>query len=359
MDPIGSLARRFPLVARWRPACTPLAQRVADLAENARRAEHDRDLAGASAVYNLSALLASDVGLPELARTWCHRHARAYLGSHPLGAQDARLALEPLGNLARLHIRDGNGEQAYQLLESLHTAVNTRTAADIDGVLLPADLTDSADAHQELRRWTWALLLATGARALAVSGRWEQARARLAGHRGIGRRMLDGRQVAVIASLVAHDTALALDLLRDTLPGETTENAVTACLTLIAQDQAPGPNTLLAPLRELEPTPRTAVFRTRLTLSFIDTLDPDGPAARSLATDLITRTLDQPDGYTARDLLDHPGCTALLTSRQHRDLTTRVDTCGLGSQSLPEHLRHELDAALDRADRVIQARPAD
>lgn len=36
-------------------------------------------MARASAVHNRAALLASDCGLPDLAREWCHRHADAYL----------------------------------------------------------------------------------------------------------------------------------------------------------------------------------------------------------------------------------------------------------------------------------------
>ncbi|MFF2949805.1 hypothetical protein ACFVVU_00410 [Kitasatospora sp. NPDC057965] len=83
MDPVGPLARRFPLVARTRPVCTPLSRRVADPAVRARKAGHERDLAEAALVHNRAALLASDAGLPGLARTWCHRQANAHLRSHP------------------------------------------------------------------------------------------------------------------------------------------------------------------------------------------------------------------------------------------------------------------------------------
>jgi len=60
---------------------------------------------------------------------------------------------------------------------------------------------------------TGPVLLATGARALAVAGRWEDAYARLCGYQGIGRRMLDGRQVVVIAHAASGDTDGALALL--------------------------------------------------------------------------------------------------------------------------------------------------
>ncbi|MGW2539686.1 hypothetical protein ACWC5I_02125 [Kitasatospora sp. NPDC001574] len=357
MDPVGPLARRFPLVARTRPVCTPLERRVADLADRARRAAHEHDLAEAALVHNRAALLASDAGLPDLARTWCHRQANAYLRSHPLGAQGARHALEPLTNLARLHIREGEGEQAFLLVDTLYTAVSSRTSAVVDGITVPADLTDGDQAHREVHRWLWAVMLATGARALATAGRWEEARTRLAGHKGIGRRMLDGRQVAVIARLVAHDTAGARDLLDDTLPGDPPENAVTTCLTLLCTDRAGDRARLLARYRNLDLAhPGLDVFTTRLALSAIDAAGGiDTPQAHPVAVELIDRTIARPDGYTARDLLAHPGCTSLLSSRQHDWLTRQITACGLGEGTIPTPLREELETALETTEKIINA----
>lgn len=232
MDPTGQFARRFPLVARTRPSCVPLARRVAELCERAREAARTGDLTEAAAVHNQATLIASDCGLPDLARQWCHQHVNIYLRARPLDVQIARLALEPITNLARLYIREGQGERAFALMDTLFTAVSSRTAADVDGIEIPADLTDTAETHKQIRSWLWAVLLATGARALASAGRWAEARARLDGYKGIGRRMLDGRQAAVIAHAVSGDTDSALALLADTTPGEPWENAVTACLTI-------------------------------------------------------------------------------------------------------------------------------
>ncbi|WP_326599218.1 hypothetical protein [Streptomyces sp. NBC_01803] len=232
----------FPLVARPRPACTPLHQRVADLCDRARAADQNSDTGEASAVFNLSALLASDVGLPDLARHWCHRHANVYLRAHPLDAKATRRALEPLVNLVRLHIRDGDGERAFTLIESLFTAVNTRTGTTIDGITIPAaTLTTSSEAHQDVRKWLWAVLLSTGSRALAVAGRWDDAHTQLRRYKGIGRRILDGRQVAVLAHATAGDHSGALALLEDTTPGEPWENAVTTCLTALCRHHAQQP----------------------------------------------------------------------------------------------------------------------
>ncbi|MGH3830819.1 MAG: hypothetical protein ACRDRS_10290 [Pseudonocardiaceae bacterium] len=143
IDPTGPTARRFPLMARPRPACAPLHQRVADLRDRAHAAERGGDMAAASAVHNLAALVASDVGLPDLARQWCHRHTMVYLQACPLDAQAAIRALEPLVNLARLHIRDGNGECAFTLLDELYTAVATRADTTIDGIPVPGAILET------------------------------------------------------------------------------------------------------------------------------------------------------------------------------------------------------------------------
>lgn len=357
MDPTGPFARRFPLVARRRPACVPLPRRVSELCDRAREAERTSDLTGAAAVHNLAALLASDCGLPDLARQWCHRQANLLLRAHPLGAQVARLALEPIINLARLYTREGQGERPFALMDTLYAAVSSRADATVDGVEIPADLTNSQEAHQEVRSWLWAVLLATGARALAVAGRWQEACARLRDYKGIGRRMLDGRQVAVIAHAASGDTDNALALLADTAPGEPWENAITACLTIQCHGGLePGELAkLLAPYRFLDTSaPGLALFHTRLGLSFVDAIGSiNDPPARRIAGELIDRATSAGDGYAARDILAHSGCRELLTDIQRRELTNLVAACGLDTGTLPATLLADLTTALASAEEVI------
>ncbi|MGH3693528.1 MAG: hypothetical protein ACRDRX_05950, partial [Pseudonocardiaceae bacterium] len=269
-------------------------------------------------------------------------------------------ALEPLVNLARLHIRDGNGEHAVTLLDALYTAVSSRADTTIDGIPVPAaTLTASPDAHQEVRRWLWAVLLATGARALASAGRWNQAYTQLHRHKGIGRRIFDGRQVAVLARATAGDTAGALALLADTIPGEPWENAVTACLTTLCRQHTDQPTdrdiaTLLDCYRQLDTSPGLVVFHTRLGLCVIDaTGDIAHRAARRIAADLLHRATTAPDGYTARDLLAHDGCVSALTDRQAHDLAETVNACALGSRAIPAPLQDDLSAALDTSEAVL------
>jgi hypothetical protein len=337
-----------------------LALRVADLCDRAREAERNSDLAAACVVHNQAALIASDCGLPDLARQWCHRQVNVYLRAHPLGAQVARHALEPLTNLARLYIRQDRGERAFDLMETLYTAVSSRTDAVVDGIEIPADLTNSLEGHQEVRRWLWAVLLATGARALAVAGRWQEACARLRDYKGIGRRMLDGRQVAVIAHAASADTDSALALLSDTTPGEPWENAVTACLTILCRSGSyiADLDTLLAQYHLLDTSaPGLAAFHTRLGLSFVDAIGTvNDPPARRIASDLIDRATTAQDGYVARDVLAHSSCHDLLTYTQTRELTDLVETCALGRGTLPANLLADLMTALASAEEVMVRR---
>ncbi|MFI9643596.1 hypothetical protein ACIG87_26680 [Micromonospora sp. NPDC051925] len=363
MDPTGAQARRFPLVARPRPACTPLPQRVADLTHRAAAATRDHDPATATAVINLAALLASDCGRPDLAHQWSTRLARSAL-AHP--APDFRTAshsLEPIINLARLRTRVGDGTGAWKLLEALYRAVASRTDITIDGILIPAArLTPGPTTHRELRQWLWTVLLSSGAHALATAGRWDDAYHRLQQHNGIGRRMLDGRQIAVIAHATTGKRTRALELLRDTAPGEPWEHAVTAALTLLCQPAATMSTTqrhAVAAYQRLDTAAAgLVVFHTRLGMCLVDALGGvEQPAAQPIVADLIERA--RSDGYAARDVLAHPGCRAILNQRQAEQLTDQVTACGLGAGGIPEPLLVDLVGALEAAEAVIRETPTE
>ncbi|WP_329087727.1 hypothetical protein [Streptosporangium sp. NBC_01469] len=201
--------------------------------------------------------------------------------------------------------------------------------------------------------------MADGARALTSAGRWHEALVHLQRHHGVGRRMLDGRQVAVIASATAGDADGALALLSDTMPGEPWENAVTACLTVLCRRSAHQPmeadlTAMLEHYRRLVPAPGLAVFSTRLGLSVIDAAGgPEHPGARSIAATLIQRASQ--DGYAAREVLAHEGCAKLFSDVQARELAEVLDVCALGCQALPSGLITDLSAALDISEAVLSA----
>ncbi|MDT0445608.1 hypothetical protein [Streptomyces johnsoniae] len=361
MDPHGPIAQRFPLVARFRPACLPLTERVHALVDLADTAARKADQGRASAVYNQSALLASDLNLPELARELCHQHAAAYLRSCPLPAMSAIRGLEPVVNLARIQIRAGRTDDGRQRLLSLHQAVSTGTAAQFDDVVVPADLTATSGDRHEVRSWLWRVLLADGTRTLTTQGRWTEALAHIEEHRGVGTRMLDGRQVSVLAALATSDVDRARTLIEDTAPGEPWEQAVTACLAALCCRVAGQPvdrhhvDRLVSTYAELKPERGMTVFGTRLGLAILDVIGTaEEGAAHRVVNELHHRTAKLGDGYAARENLAHPLFTALATDRQQQDCRDLVYACGLGSGKLPDELHDQLTVALRISDHTIR-----
>ncbi|WP_405862066.1 hypothetical protein OG407_27550 [Streptomyces sp. NBC_01515] len=360
MDPHGPIAQRFPLVARFRPACPPLPQRVRALTDLADTAVKKTDQGLASAVYNQAALIASDLGLPDLAREMCHQHAAAYLHACPLPGMSAIRGLEPVVNLARLQIRAGHGDDGRQRLLDLYAAVGAGAGAEFEGVTVPADLTATAESRQEVRAWLWRVLLADGTRTLTAAGRWAEALTHIEAHRGVGKRMLDGRQVAVLAALVEGDTAQASALLAATMPGDSWEQAVTTSLSVLCRRDAGQPfdghlADLVTTYFERKSAPGMTVFDTRLGLTILDAIgSAEAPAAHRIVDDLHRRTTDAQDGYAARENLARPLLTAIATARQVQDYHALVRACALGAGTIPEELQGKLTAALRASDRVIR-----
>ncbi|MFF0445803.1 hypothetical protein ACFYT4_05160 [Streptomyces sp. NPDC004609] len=360
MDPHGPTAQRFPLVARFRPACLPLPQRIRALVELADTAVRKADQGLASAVYNQAALIASDLGLPNLARELCHQHAAAYLHACPLPGMSAIRGLEPVVNLARLQIRADRADEGRQRLLDLYGAVEAGAHARFDGVGIPADLTATEADRQEVRAWLWRVLLADGTRTLTTAGRWVEALKHIESHRGVGQRMLDGRQVAVLSALVSGDTTSAAALLHDTTPGDPWEQHVTACLTVLCRRDAQQPvddhlAELIAAYLQRSPEPGMTVFDIRLGLTLLEAVGPaETPAAQDVVHALHCRTTEAEDGYAAREVLAHPLFPALATDREAQDCRALVRVCALGAGAIPGHLHGELAAALRASDKVIR-----
>ncbi|MFI6287402.1 hypothetical protein ACIBCM_22095 [Streptomyces sp. NPDC051018] len=360
MDPHGPTAQRFPLVARFRPACLPLPQRVHALVDLADTAVRKADQGLASAVYNQAALIASDLDLPDMARELCHQHAAAYLHACPLPGMSAIRGLEPVVNLARLQIRAGRADEGRQRLLDLYGAVAAGVHAHFDGVGIPADLTATDADRQEVRAWLWRVLLADGTRTLTTAGRWAEALKHIESHRGIGKRMLDGRQVAVLSALVSDDTTSSAALLHDTTPGDPWEQLVTACLTVQCRHDAQQPfdahlAELIAAYLQRSPEPGMTVFDIRLGLTILDAVGPaETPAAQRIVEDLHRRTVEAEDGYAAREVLTHPCFLTVATVREAQDCRALVRACALGARAIPDHLHGELAAALHASDKVIR-----
>ncbi|MEU5547448.1 hypothetical protein AB0G85_34635 [Streptomyces sioyaensis] len=356
---VSQIAKRFPLVARPRPACPPLAERVREITDLAAAAERDGNVTSATVALNKAALIASDCGMPDLAGALCWRHAEVFLRTQPLRAQEARYALEPLVNLARLRIRDGDGPGAYHLLDSLNQAVRSQTEAVIDGRTTSFQhLTASAADHQQVCQWLWAVLLGDGTRALVAAGQWDRARAHSEQHRGVGQRLLDGRQVEVLARCLGGQPLEALGFLNKSTLAESWEPPVAACLAVLcltAAGRRPvGPiRKMVKHYLELDAAPELAVFRSRVGLVILD-LSPRTSRQAEAFLRLTHDATTTGDGYVARDLLAHPVCRQEMSHDEHRSLSAAVASAGLGQGHIPAPLKSSLLDAVTASANVTE-----
>lgn len=360
---IGPIAQRFPLVARPRPACPPLAERIAQLRETARTARTDGNRALAAAVQNKAALIASDCGLHDLARILCWQHFDAYLPGWPLEAPTARYALEPLVNIARLLIRARDANGAHHLLGALFHAVSTHGDAVLDGRSVSfRHLTDTEEDHRTLCRWLWTALLADGTRALTSAGRWQEALAHVQQHKGIGRRLLDGRQVAVLAHLHANDPDTALRTLRQSVTTEPWEDAVAVCLTVLCTTHTGQPTdaavtTMVDRHLSLPVSPALVLFHVRSGLSAADIAGTTGHRreAERAAGRLVEQALASRDGYAAQELLNNGSNHMHLAAVHGRALSAVVRSARLDHTAVPQHLITDLRNAAEAAQRLNRA----
>ncbi|MFG2091821.1 hypothetical protein [Spirillospora sp. NPDC048824] len=362
---LSQAARAFPLVPRTRPACRPIEERIREVTDFARTATEataatDR-LAAAAAAQNRAALIASDCGMPELAGSLCRQQFELFIRARPLTARTARYALEPLVNLSRLLMRAGNPEAACNQLEELYRAVQARESARIDGRELPfGELTGSGHEHRDLRQWLWGVMLADGVRALVTAGRWKQAAAFAQQYRGVGRRLLDGRQAAIITQALTGDPEAASAAVEQSAASEAWERAVAACLAMFCLRAAGRPPRAAdtTPVQEylaLEPNPELATFRVRIALTALCLAggeDPDDGA--SIVSRIVSEVPDVEDGYVARDLLRNPDLKGRFTAAQQAHLVSTVQSAGLGQGAIPEPLRTELLAAAENSNRATE-----
>jgi hypothetical protein len=213
------IARRFPLVPRPKPACRPLAwrlSRVTRLAEQAAQGTGDGPLRAAEAL-NHAALIASDCGMPGVARDLCWRQSDIHAAAGGATVVPAaRRTLQPLINLARLRIRAGDGMGGYQLIRSLFESIrDNQPQTFLEGrtVALPFAATPG-EQHGAVLQWIWTVVLSDGLRGLCRAGRWSAARSCAEQHHGIGQRLLDGRQIAVLANIEDGQHNAAAQLLQ-------------------------------------------------------------------------------------------------------------------------------------------------
>jgi hypothetical protein len=352
-------ARFLPLVPRSRPAALPPQQRLTELDDLVHQAKHAREadegMTRACEAMNKAALVASDNGDADLAAALCWQQYEAFLPAVPLTAKAATFALQPLVNLARLAIRTGNPTGAYTLLESLFSAADRDEAAQVLGRACPVGgLVGSADERAELRRFLWAVLLADGTRALCAAGRWQDAVAHLHRYNGIGTRLLDGRQVAVLAALHHRAPDTATRLLTQANCTEAWERAVAACLTTAAhrvaeRDPARAITTMANAVLHLPPTPGGGVFTARLGVLACE-LAPDH---RDLVPRLITVVMGIADAHATTALLASPVVASRLAPDQRKEFEARIAKAELTQNNGPYRLDAPLEQVCAKAARLL------
>ncbi|MFY7069434.1 hypothetical protein ACOQFV_26550 [Nocardiopsis changdeensis] len=300
---------------------------------------------------NKAALVASDTGQPDLAEALCWQQYDVFASAGPLTAKTALLALQPLVNLGRLAIRTGHPTAAHTVFESLLTATTPGQPAQVQGRTCPvADLVTSPSERTELRRFLWAVMLADGTRALCVADRWQDAVEHLHRYNGIGTRLLDGRQVAVLAALHRQDPDAARILLEGTVCNEPWEQAVAACLTaasarVAGHDPADAVTAMARHLIELPPTPGGAVFAARAGVLACEL----APGHRALVSHVIDTVMGSNDANAATAVLGSPVVGEELSLRQRQTLRERVRQAELVRADQPASLTEELTVICDQA----------
>ncbi|MGH3815414.1 MAG: hypothetical protein ACRDUV_23685 [Pseudonocardiaceae bacterium] len=350
--------QRFPLLPRSKPVCRSLTDRIDRVGRQADLASHHTDdsLLHAAEAHNLAALIVSDCGMPALARDLCWRQFDIFATSGPYDQATAKLTLQPLVNLGRLHTRDGNGTAAYQLHEALFQAAQTQTEASVDGRTVSlGTIVHRGDDHREIVRWLWTILLADGTRALCRAGRWSEALHRAEQHNGLGHRLFDGRQVEIIAHCAAHNHAEAIRLTEASATPTAWEEAVAAGLKVICLTWAGRPtNSATAAMVDaylaLDPVPDHAVFHVRLGLSVAD-LAHDTHDAEPVIRMIERSALDAADAYAARDARTNR-MPAPLTAEAAHALDKTVRAAGLGTP-IPARLLDNLMQSVQRSETAL------
>ncbi|WUH90317.1 hypothetical protein OG900_09530 [Streptomyces sp. NBC_00433] len=351
------IAGRIPLVRRPKAPGLPLEQRLTELGALTALpagASHRDQVARASAVLNYAALIASDTAMPNLAFQLCWRQYEVFAAAGYLIGDIAVMALMPVVNIARLLIREGDGEAAYDVLTRLYRAAQQRSSAEIRGRTVDlAALTGTEADHRKVCEELWMIMLIDGARALAQVGRWTEAAHAMTAHRGVGNRLLDGRQIMIMSLLERGLEQQARAVIESTVPAEPWENTIADLLRLSCWPAGPPvlqpelDRALRGALALVRPAdPATAAFQARVALTAIDLAgDRSGPYTTALLDAVVD--VASADAYAARDVLHHDLTCSRITREQRQVLDAVLTASGLGAGSLTEAHTKSLTRAAD------------
>ncbi|MFJ7997549.1 hypothetical protein ACIQ7D_10445 [Streptomyces sp. NPDC096310] len=356
---LDRFAKRFPLVSQSHLVYPSLAARVEEVRTCAEKSTQNGPPRGrinlACATWNLSALIASDCGLTDLATDLCQRQLRLFQEAWPVAGDTAIACLQPIVNLIRLTARAGDPQAAYQHLMSMHRALYDGGTVTVRGH--PIDLTGLAtDATLDhIQPWLRTVLLEDGTRLLAATGQWLEAADHATVYDKAPERLHTSRQAHVIAHLHTASPDAATSLIDTATITERWERAVAQNLRHYADhlaDRATAEafSAVVNTVRgALEPNPpNLRMFRARLVLAATD-LASEGCEAqtRPLHNALISDTIQAGDAYAAREILRHPALSA--SERSHRELEAIVRDGRLSQGSLPKSVLSTMMRAVNTA----------
>ncbi|WP_217556816.1 hypothetical protein [Streptomyces sp. GbtcB6] len=338
------LSRRFPLVSRPHLVYPSFAARIDEVRSCGEKSVQDGPLRDrinrACATWNLSALIASDCGLTELATDLCLRQLRLFQTAWPVSGDTAIASLQPIVNLVRLTARTGNPQAAYQQLMSVHRAAHDGGTVTVHGQAIDLTSITTKATLERIQPWLNDLLLDDGTRLLVATDQWQEAAEHATAYDQEPERLYGSRQARVVASLLADALDTANALIGKATITEPWEEAVAQILRHYA-DRLAGRATAkgfaaaaLAVRDALEPAPpHLRMFRVRLVLAVID-LVPEGCEAlvRPLYDAIVSDTTQACDAYAAHAILRNPVLPA--SERSCRELEAIVYDGGLGRGTL-------------------------
>lgn len=357
---IPPIASRIPLVRRAKKPALPLDERLTLLnrltVAPAGAAHHDL-VARTCSVLNYAALIASDVGMPDLAADLCWRQHQVFADAGQHTGDIAVMSLMPIINISRLLTREGDGEAAYDVLTRLYRAAQKCGTTEIRGHTVDLSTLINTDAdHQTICKELWVTVLVDGARALARIGRWTEAADAMTAHRGIGNRLLDGRQIKIMSLMERGLTQQARDTIDSTTPTEPWENTVAGLLRICCRPATSPPRQpeLDLALKEAlalltPPDPETAAFQARVGLTALE-LARDHTSYHDALLPQAVADVASLDAYAARDVLNHPAARSSLSGEQRRQLDAVLTASGLGAGNLPQAHMRTLTEAVDKAE---------
>lgn len=183
----------------------------------------------------------------------------------------------------------------------------------------------------------------------------------MAAHRGVGQRLLDGRQLTIMSLMEQDLPRQAAGMIDSSVFAEPWEHAVAAILRVYCRSTISTPSQkeldhvvrdVLAPIADPEPT--TAAFRVRLGLAALD-LTADRPTTHDSDLRASALAVACSDACAARDVLSHQGMRSRMTLQQGQELAGVLAASGFGAGGLPAAQSEALNAAVSQGERSLHA----